>query len=371
MERQLRERLINLLLILLIIIAALYLAQMLWQLLSGFADLMLLFLLGWLVSFILNPIVYLLTNRVLPIFKIKLSRNAAVTIVYVGSALLAVIVAALLVPPLISQFTQIAGHLPQYMDQVPEASRWLQAQFARIGVRVNLQQAIDSGLSSLQNYATTIVQNALMILTSLLSLLANLFLVLIIGFIMTMDGPRLWQAILRHIPETFHDEFQVFSQNVDQSFGGFLRGQLIQALIIMVGTIVAMTVFGLNYVLVASLFAGLFMLIPLIGPFLALIPPLLAALLQNPDAALWIFLILFVYQFAIVNVLMPRVLSHALGLHPLLVFGAILVSIRVAGFWGAFFGIPVAGVLWTMATFFFERWQNGQNHTDESKQVMD
>jgi predicted PurR-regulated permease PerM len=123
--------------------------------------------------------------------------------------------------------------------------------------------------------------------------------------------------------------------------------------------------------LVASLFAGLFMLIPLIGPFLALIPPLLAALLQNPDSALWIFLILFVYQFAIVNVLMPRVLSHALGLHPLLVFGAILISIRLAGFWGAFFGIPVAGVLWTMATFFFERWQNGQSHTDESKQVMD
>jgi predicted PurR-regulated permease PerM len=74
----------------------------------------------------------------------------------------------------------------------------------------------------------------------------------------------------------------------------------------------------------------------------------------------WVVLILIVFQFIVVNVLMPRVISDAIGLHPLLVFASLLVSIKVAGFWGAFFGIPIAGVLWAMAMFFFGEWR-GEN----------
>jgi predicted PurR-regulated permease PerM len=61
-----RSRLINTLLALLILLATLYLAQMLWQLLSGYADLILLFLLGWLLAFILNPLVSQLSEHPAP-----------------------------------------------------------------------------------------------------------------------------------------------------------------------------------------------------------------------------------------------------------------------------------------------------------------
>lgn len=60
-----------------------------------------------------------------------------------------------------------------------------------------------------------------------------------------------------------------------------------------------------------------------------------------------------IFQLGITNLLMPRLMSEAVGLHPLLVFAAIIFSIKIAGFWGAFFGIPVAGVLWAMAKFLF------------------
>jgi len=115
--------------------------------------------------------------------------------------------------------------------------------------------------------------------------------------------------------------------------------------------------FAQNFILIASLLSGVFMLIPLLGPFLALIPPLLVCLIQSPHLAFWLFLILLIYQLIIVNVAMPRVLSQAVGLHPLLIFAALLIGIRVAGIWGAFFGIPIAGVLWAMVNYVFQRWQ--------------
>lgn len=351
-----RSRLIDTLLVLLIVLAALFLAQMLWQVLSGYADLLLLFVLGWLVSFILNPVVSQLTES----NGLRFSRNGAVAIVYLALLLVIVLIVAFFMPPAIAQLTELARHMPEYVTHAPPVADWLQNQFNRFGVRVNIEDAARAALASLQGYAATIVQNALTILTSLLGFLTNLFLVLILGFYFTLDGPRLHDTILTVIPSAYHDEYRVFARSVDRTFGGFIRGQLIQAIAVGIGTALVMSILGLNFALIASLFAGLLMLIPLVGPFLSLLPPLLVALLQSPGVALWVLLALFIYQFVIVNVIMPRVLSNSLGMHPLLILGAILVSVKIAGFWGAFFGIPVVGVLWAMSLYFFERWQKNQ-----------
>lgn len=371
-----KSPLIRILLVLLICIAALVLAQMLWQLLSGYADLILLFVLGWLVSFVLNPLVVQLSRQPIPrvvrpgfesafgaaraqaVLAFRFSRGAAVIIVYLFVAMAIIIAIALLVPPAIVQLSELARHLPEYMKEVPKASSWVQNEIAGLGIRLNLEQAIQSALGSLQTYAADAIKNALSILTSLLSFFANLFLVLIISFIIALDGPNIRNLILVNlIPKHYHDEFGFFVESVDRTFGGFIRGQIIQAFIVGIGSAIAMTALELNFVLIASLFAGLFMLIPLVGPFLALVPPFLVCLIQTPELAIWLLLALFSYQFIIVNVLMPRVMSEAVGLHPLLVFAALLLSVKVAGFWGAFFGIPVAGVLWAMAVFFFRQWQ--------------
>ncbi|MCI0476620.1 MAG: AI-2E family transporter [Anaerolineales bacterium] len=371
-----KSPLTRILVILLICIAALFLAQMLWQLLSGYADLILLFVLGWLVSFVLNPLVVQLSRQPIPrvvrpgfefafgtaraqaVLAFRFSRGAAVIIVYLIVAVAIIIAIGLLVPPAIVQLSELARHLPEYMKEVPKASGWVQNEIAGLGIRLNLEQAIQSALGSLQTYAADAIKNALSILTSLLSFFANLFLVLIISFIIALDGPNIRNLIVVNlIPKQYHDEFRFFAESVDRTFGGFIRGQIVQAFIVGIGSAIAMTVLGLNFVLIASLFAGLFMLIPMVGPFLALIPPFLVCLIQTPELAIWLLLALFIYQFIIVNVLMPRVMSEAVGLHPLLVFAALLLSIKVAGFWGAFFGIPVAGVLWAMAVFFFRQWQ--------------
>jgi predicted PurR-regulated permease PerM len=370
-------RLTRVLLILLITLAALVLAQMLLQLASGFADLILLFLLAWLVSFILNPIVYSLSAHPIPhwlahalepalgserAIKLKdwhLSRGLSVTISYLGLVLVVVLLVGMFAPTAVAQLSQLASRMPEYMARAPEASAWAQTQLARLGVNLKVEDAVRSALSGLQGYAATLIQNALGILTGAVGLLADLFLVLILGFYITLDGPRLRRSILNVIPSSFYDEIRFLGRSVDRTFGGFIRGQLLQAILQVIGTAVVMTILGLNFVLIGSLFAGLFMLIPLVGPFLALIPPLAVVLIQAPGLTLVLLIVLFVYQFVIVNVLMPRLMSDAVGLHPILVFAAILFSVKIAGFWGAFFGIPIAGVLWAMLVFFFEEWRKG------------
>lgn len=365
-----RSQLINILLVLLIFIAVLVLAQMLLQLLSGFSDLILLFLLGWLVSFILNPVIDRLARRPIPLHLIdllqpalgtqrcgrlaalRLSRRTAVLIVYAGLVLAIILAVALLVPVAIVQLSQLASHLPQFWNQAPELGAAAQDQLARFGVRVDLEAAVNAVLGGLQTVATSAIQNTLAILTSLFAFLSNLFFVLILSFYIAFDAPRLQRRLRLLIPIQYHEELQFFVVSVDRTFGGFIRGQLVQSLLVGIGTGVALVLFNLNFVLVASLFAAVLMLIPLVGPALSVIPPLLVVLLQAPGVALWLLVLLVVYQFVLVNVVMPRLLSEAVGLHPLLVLAAILGGIKIGGFWGAFFGIPIAGVFWAMLRFF-------------------
>ncbi len=368
-----RSRLLNALLVLLVLIAALFLAQMLWQLLSAYADILTLFVLGWFVSFVLNPIVVQVgehpipaplvrvleplvgSTRALQMTNARLSRGAAVAIVYVGLLLVIVLGVALLVPGIVIQLSQLGSHLPDYIAGASGTSNWVEGELKQLGVNVRIDQAVSNMLAGLQNFAGGIIQNALAIFTSALGIVTNLVFVLLLGFYMTLDGPRIERSVLTLAPAEFQDDLRFFGQSVNRTFGGFVRGQLLQAFFIGIGTAIAMTLFGLDFVLVASLSASLFMLIPLVGPFLALVPPLLVALLEAPGLALWLLIALVVFQFIIGNVLMPRLLSQALGLHPLLVFAAILLGAKIGGFWGAFFGIPIAGVLWAMLAFFYER----------------
>lgn len=383
-----RSRLINILLILLILLASFFLAQMVWQFLSGFADLILLFVLGWLLSFVLNPVVTNLSRHPVPrslapiltarlgneraraILRFRFSRQMAVVLVYLAFLIVILIFAALFVPVAIAQLSQVASRLPEFVSRTPEVAAWAQNQLARFGIQMNVGDAVRAGLASLQGVAAATIQNSLTLLSSLLSLLADFLMVLILGFLMTLDAPRFRDIIIDNLlPPQYRDEYGFFMQSVRRTFGGFIRGQLIQATLVAIGTAIGMVLLNLNFVLIASTFAGLFMLIPLIGPFLALIPPFFAAIVQSPELTVGLVLGLLIYQLIISNVLMPRILSDVLGLHPLLVFAALLLGIRIGGFWGAFFGIPVAGVLWAMALFFFERWQRDHPMRPEQEEA--
>ena len=70
-------------------------------------------------------------------------------------------------------------------------------------------------------------------------------------------------------------------------------------------------------------------------------PPIILAIILAPQTTWWVTLLLFVLQFVVVNVLAPKVMSQNIGIHPLLVFAAILAGTQVAQGWGAIFGVPV------------------------------
>ena len=184
-----------------------------------------------------------------------------------------------------------------------------------------------------------------------LATLGSLFLILVISLYMLMDSDRILGRLRSAVPRTYRDEADLFERSTVKAFGGFLRAQLILAAVQALLVAVVGTAFGVPFLFLWGTMSALAMLIPVFGPPLALVPPIVGTALFDPSALVPVALILLVVQTLLVNWLQPRLLRDALGLHPILVLVGLLVGAQVAGVWGALFGIPVIAVAWVFVTY--------------------
>jgi predicted PurR-regulated permease PerM len=333
----------------------LYLAGELWKLAIHFSDITILFFLAWFLAFMLLPIVRFLDRY------LRVGVAGAAAVVYLALLIGMVTLLVLVIPLLIQQMSQLTAQLPTVTARVPAIVRQLQASLDERGIPAAV--AATTGGPSLSQQATqlgsSVVTNSVAIAGGVASAVFDFVIVLVLSFYLVLDGDRFVANVLVAIPEHYRDDARLFVESIDRSFGGFLRGTAIQAGILGIGTAIIMTFGGLHYALLASVFAAIIMVIPFIGPLLALIVPLTIALLSNmPTSQLFgVAVGLVILQLLVLNVVAPKVMSQTVGLHPLLVFLALLVGIKEAGLAGAIFGVPIAAVIYAAGQILLRRWQ--------------
>jgi len=337
------NRWLQALIVLLVIIASAWLAGQVWMFVIQFSNVILLFFLSWLLAFILRPLARWLTARGLPF-------TLSVVVVYLALAVAFTLGGFLLVPLISQQISDLIANFDSNVSQIAELVAAVQSTLISWGVQeVDLNKFYNDLAGQVQGAALNVLQNTVSILQSVATLALQLILVFLLSFYFMKDGERIFGGVLNLMPPRWRDEVRLVALSVTKSFGGFIRGQLVFAFVYAVLTAIVMLLppFQLDYVLIASIVAGFCMIIPLVGNFLAFIPPMLVILVTPDKTPLWAWflLALFVMQSIMMNFLGPRIMSSAIGIHPLYIMAAILVGGQVAGFWGALFGIPIAGAL--------------------------
>lgn len=344
-----RDPLARGLLLMLAAIGAIWLAGWVWQVMSRFSDIILLFFLAWLLAFVLNPVARWLQNLGVP-------RLAAVALVFTGLALVLAGILLNVVPVALSQAVQLAASLPAMARNLQARGDELHSALVARGLpEAQLTEVYRNAISRAEILGTAALSNSLTVATAIVNSLLRASLVLIISFYILLDGEKISRLFVGVMPVRYREGADWALDQIDHTFGGFVRGQVIQAAVYGFGTWAVMQFAALPYAVVLSIFAGLAMVIPFIGPYLAVAPPVIVAIVLAPGKVWWVFLLLFILQFVVVNVLAPRIMSQSVGIHPLLVFVAVLAGAQVAGGWGAIFGVPIAAMIFLLARLFYER----------------
>jgi predicted PurR-regulated permease PerM len=312
----------------------------------AFGDTILVFFLAWLLAFILSPVVAGLT-RVVPV----LPRIGAVVLVYITLVGAIVLIVVLIANALAQSITSFVAGVPSLRDNLPTLLAPWQDWLRSLGFdQVNLVVQAESFLDNLASYATQLIGPLQQLAVASIGALGSLLLVLILSLYMVADRDQIMSFFFRIVPPARTDEARLLERSVARSFGGFLRGQA--TLGVVYGAIAAFTslVLGLPYVAITSAAAGVLMAIPFFGPFVAWAPPVIVAFLVPGEHWLPAAILMGVGWLIVMNVLQPRLMQEAVGIHPIVVLGSVLIGSKIAGITGAIFGIPIAAVL---SAFFF------------------
>ena len=144
------------------------------------------------------------------------------------------------------------------------------------------------------------------------------------------------------------------THKVDSIFSGFVRGKLLDSLIIGILCFIVCSILKFPYTPLISVIVGLTNVIPFFGPFLGAVPSTFLILLVSPLQAVYFVIFVLILQQLDGNVIGPRILGDSTGLSSLWVIIAIMVGGSFFGVLGMFFGVPVFACIYSATTFFVE-----------------
>lgn len=214
------------------------------------------------------------------------------------------------------------------------------------GIRVDLHSKFGDAASQVSSQGSLILDNAITILSETANILLDFTLVLIISFYFLNDGGRLLHKGLDLVPFNYREQVWFFISSLDKVLGGYIRGQLFLSVLAGILGGGGAAALGVPYPLLIGIVTFLLESIPVIGPMVAVVPAVTISLFFMPFVTTVILTLWFiVFQQVVTNVLGPRIMGMAVGIHPLEALVAVLVGFPLGGFLGAFLAVPVMGIV--------------------------
>jgi len=325
--------------------------QVAWAAVGVAALVAVLGLIAWTVRVIWPPlilaaaIVFLLNPVVTRLHRHRVPRAAGAALAY-----LAVIGAVVLAGVLIYPLAQDQGR--ELGDEWPEikarAERWIDDRAAESQgtfwefTRVELEDAFTADDVPLSEQLDRARDLGLQVFHVLIILVLAPF----IAFYLLVDLPRVRAVMESLVPDGARDEVLHVCRRLNRAIGGFFRGQLAVAAIVGVMCSIGLLIIGLRFWFLVGMIAGLFNIIPLIGPWIGGIPGLLIALTTgSPLQALGVVIVMAGVQQIDNHFITPQVMQRAVQLHPAAVILALLAGGTLGGFLGLLLAVPAVAVL--------------------------
>ncbi|MDR7410108.1 MAG: AI-2E family transporter [Armatimonadota bacterium] len=276
----------------------------------------------------------------------SLGRAWAIGLTVLGVLAAVGLMVSVLVTPLVQQAGAFFDRLPEY---VREAEEWLRQLRLRYPWVPDASRWVARLPEEVQNFAQYFGPAA-GVFGRFVGGLFTATTVLVLVVYMLIEGPRLKQGFVRLFPPSQRPLVVQVLDGVAGKFSGWVRGTFLMGFSIFVMDTVGLILLGMPYPFVLGLAAGVAELIPVVGPFLGAVPAVLVALFQPTWKLVGVVVLFVLAQQIEQNVLVPRIMSRAVGLSPILAIFALLAGGALMGPVGVLLSIPVAAALQVVAT---------------------
>jgi predicted PurR-regulated permease PerM len=283
------------------------------------------------------------------------SRVAAVIVVY-GLAIIGTAVGALvLVPVVMSQVTQLLttsyDQLPQLVDGLTNAMLPIEKRLHAAQIELKAIDLVNGLFANIPKIEAGMLFTRMSdMAVSTMTLLMYGLSIFVVSFYFLLDGNRMQASIIKLFPRRHEQWLQDLALEIDKSLQAFFRGQIVLGLGFGALMVIVFTYFGVHYALLLGLILGVWEVIPVIGPPIGFIPAMISVGIHGmdnvhlnvPTQLLLIFIVFQGLQWLKDNIVAPRYIGNVIGLHPVVIFIAIMVGAKIDGMLGIIFALPAA-----------------------------
>ena len=317
---------------------------------------------------------YLLDIPVERMARFGLPRWISVLLVYAIAVVVIYQGLGLMLRPLADEIATFIAEFPKFTTQIAN-------QYAHLDLPPALRHAIDTFLADLAHGVGSINPSTLLpvasIFAGVLGAIVAYIIVPVWSFYLIKDRPALAEAAERSLPPEWRPDARAVSGLALRVFGQWLRGQVILGFAVGIATFAGLIllsvtvdpVFG-RFAIFLAVVAGVFELLPIVGPILSAIPAVLLALTAGVQPALAALLLYIVIQQLENNLLVPKIQGDAVGLHPTIVIVALVLGGEIGGLLGAILALPIAAAARDVFRYLFHRLDRPAATPDEALAIV-
>ncbi len=306
----------------------------------------------WLPLAFAGGIVILLNPLVKVFQRLSFPRVVASIAAYLVGAAVLVATGSLLIPPIRQQSLDFSGQLPVLYDQ---AASWVTSVGANLGL--DFGQAWSSSTISewlrdpanqdaIQTFLGGFGAGAGRVLRGVADVASVLLLAPVLAFYFLVDLPRTHRLSLELTPPRLREEVAFVGGQVGRALSGFVRGQLLVALVVGLLSSVALAIIGLPFWLLIGLTAGILNMVPFIGPFVgAALAGSVGLVIGEPVKALTAIVAFWAIQQVDNQLITPLVQRTRVRLAPPVIVLSLLIGGSVAGLLGVLIAVPTVSVI--------------------------
>lgn len=317
---------------------------------------LLLFALGGLIAYALDPLVEKIRGS-------RFGRKSSVSIVFVSLVVLLGAGIWLLSDDLVRQVTSFGRDYPEYHARALTLAGTIDARLAARNIHFSLSDTLQNPPPDIKAFAASAGKRIVPALRHLVTSLGESLIVLLIALYFLLFSAEMREKFNALLPSDFRARTELWQTDVNRILGGFVRGQLIIAVLIGAAAAVGCLLIGIHIWLIIGLLVIVASLIPVFGPYIGAVPAIIAALVgpthfHNPVVAAVLVLVLFV----LINeggskVLYPKLVGSALGLHTVLVLFVLFAGLEIDGIVGVLFAAPVTALALVTVVHLYRFWQ--------------
>jgi predicted PurR-regulated permease PerM len=299
-------------------------------------DTLLLVYVAVLIAIGLSPLVETIERHRVAV-RLRLPRWAAILALYLLFVAAVISIGALVLPPLISQATDLAAAAP---DLLHRGQQWL-IQRGLLARELTVTEAVRQAPGAAPDAVGTVLGAIWGIVGGLFGVVT----ILIVAFYMMVDSANIVRTFVRAFPRSERTRVADACSDVSAKVSAWLAGQLFLGLIIGTTAAIGLGLMGVPYFYVLALIAGVGELIPIVGPLLSAIPAIAVAFSVSPALALGVTVFFVLQQQFENHLLVPRIMSRQVGVSPIIVIISLLIGGSLLGIIGAILAVPTAAIL--------------------------